>query len=377
MANSLNAFVEKLLAAAGPHNKATVGKLSFLGAVYMDVKPGVARAGQTITVNFPDFGTLTDVGNGDLVISDVSAGSFDLVFNSHPCGAFMIRDFEQFNASSDLKEQFLDPMYKRAAEYLNAAIAGLINPTNFSVNPIVQAATPGAIGVNDQLNAWNILANQKVPMDPEDAGDLSLLTHNDVYRNLLGDSAWTQESLVGVNIAQDARERAALRPAFNFLPRWDQQAPRTATVLAGTVAVTNGSTTVTGTSTAFNTALAVGQYITFANDTLKGTYRISAIGGAGSLTLATPYTGATITGSNASGLSYYSLAAHRFAIAVGLRPLPPPDTNAVTYVPIVYKGIPMRLIISYQHKNLGWLVSVDYGFGLGVMRPSFGTLIRC
>lgn len=376
MANALNAFVERLIAAAGDYNAATVGQLSYLDAVYMDVRSEVARNGQTITVNFPDFGPLTDIGVGDLVISDVNAGSFDLTFSEHPCGAFKVADFEQYVTAPDIKEKFLDPMYKRAAEYINGRIAGLITPTNFNVNPVIQAAKPGQIAVQDQLNAWNVLANQKVPL--ENAGDLNLLTHNDVYRNLLGDSQWTQESLVGVMIAQQARERAQLRPAFNFLPRWDQQAPRTATPIAGTIAVTQGSAAVVGTGTNFATALAEGQYVTFAGDALKGTYRIKTITNGTNLVLETPYTGANLTTSAASGLTYYSLAAHRYAIAVGLRPLQAPSVQGnAMYLPIVYKGIPLRLIISWQHLKMGTIISVDFGFALGVMRKEFGTLIRC
>ena len=48
--------------------------------------------------------------------------------------------------------------------------------------------------VADQLNAWNALADQKVPL--EDTEKLKLMVHNNVYRKMLGDAAWVQESLV-------------------------------------------------------------------------------------------------------------------------------------------------------------------------------------
>lgn len=59
----------------------------------------------------------------------------------------------------------------------------------------------------------------------------------------------------------------------------------------GTASVTNGLASVTGSGTAFDTEFAVGDWVRFASDTRS--YRISAIGGATSLTLAENYAGST------------------------------------------------------------------------------------
>lgn len=67
--------------------------------------------------------------------------------------------------------------------------------------------------------------------------------------------------------------------------------------LAGTVAVTNGSPTVTGTGTAFSTALAAGDAVSIGG----GTYVVLSIVSNTSLTLTTNYTGTT-----ASGLTVYA-----------------------------------------------------------------------
>ena len=60
----------------------------------------------------------------------------------------------------------------------------------------------------------------------------------------------------------------------------------------GTVAMTNGSTTVTGTDTVWTSAM-VGRKIRFGSD--NAYYRISAVGGTTSLTLEVPYQGTTDT----------------------------------------------------------------------------------
>ena len=45
-------------------------------------------------------------------------------------------------------------------------------------------------------------------MPLEDTDKLRLMVHNQVYRKMLGDSAWVQESLVSAAIAREAREKA-------------------------------------------------------------------------------------------------------------------------------------------------------------------------
>ena len=67
------------------------------------------------------------------------------------------------------------------------------------------------------------------------------MVHNHVYRKMLGDSAWVQESLVSAAIAREAREQADLAHAFNFQAIWDQQMPTASgMILYGQVGVTNG-----------------------------------------------------------------------------------------------------------------------------------------
>ena len=67
----------------------------------------------------------------------------------------------------------------------------------------------------------------------------------------------------------------------------------------GTLALTNGSATVTGTSTSFTTTLEVGQWLVFASDTTATAYQITAIASDTSLTLGANYAGSTISSTTA------------------------------------------------------------------------------
>jgi hypothetical protein len=88
--------------------------------------------------------------------------------------------------------------------------------------------------------------------------------------------------------------------------------------LAGTVALTPGSATVTGTNTTFTTTLKVGQWLVFTSETSQS-YRISAIANDTSLTLTLPYTGAATASTAASFKS--ELTEHRSVTEILRMPL--------------------------------------------------------
>jgi hypothetical protein len=448
LSNTITGFLETFVAAAADYNEAVVGQLALLDAVYKDVKPEVARAGKTINVYFPDVGPVVDQGLTDWVPEDINPNYVSLVFNQRPGKAILLRDFEQYLTAVEIRDKFVDPMFKRCAEYLNAQISSLITPANFSANAQILGATAGEVTVADQLNAWNGLANAKVPL--ENSNDLALLVHNNVYQKMLGDPQWVQENIASAMIAREARAEGKLANAFKFKPVWDQQMPTaSATVLQGKVAVTNGSTAITGLASRWTLDLTPAHYVTFGNDATQTPYAIASINSDSSITLASPYAGPTATtsikrkvilagtvavsnGSNAvtgtgtsfttalnvgdwlivqgdptntpyqvqsiasnTGLTlsanytgvtasgklatvqnYICLAMHRYAIALALRPLPEPDGNVVHFRYLDIKGIPMRLMASYQHLKSAWLVSLDFGYALAVIRPEFGQIIK-
>ena len=464
MANDVTGFLETFVAAAGDYNEAVVGSLGLLDSVYKDVNTEVARAGKTINVYFPDVAPVTDQGNNDWTAEDVNPNYVSLVFTQRPGKALLFRDFEQYLTAVEMKDKFVGPMFKRAAEYLNGQIASLINTTNFGANAAIIGTTPGEVTVANQVAAWNNLANAKVPL--EESNNLSVLVHNQVYSNMMQDPQWVQESLVGAQLAQQAREEARIGTPFRFQPVWDQQMPTaSATLLEGRVLVTNGSTAVIGvstrwtqqlighatlacsyvifsndptqtpypvssvnsdtsltlraatpylgptgtttikkrsvisggtsgatdltitngstalggTGTSFDTELVPGDWLTFSTDTTKTPYQIASVTSATAAVLTAPYAGTTQSTSStlvATLHNFTCLAMHRYAIALALRPLPEPDNKTIHWRYVNIKGIPMRLMASYQHLKNGWLVSLDFGYALAVIRPEFGQIIK-
>jgi hypothetical protein len=294
MPNNFSAFFEVLVAGAGEYNKAKVGRTALLDAVYKDVKPEVARVGKTVDVYFPDVGPMTAINNNQLVGATVNPNYIPLVFQNRVGKALQFQDFEQWQTATDLAEKFFDPLYKRAKEYLNGQIAALITQANFNCNAPIIGPTQGEILVTDQLNAWGVLADQKVPL--EDADKLRLMCHNRVYQKMLGDDEWVRENVVSALIATEARTKASIANAFNFTPVWDQQMPTASgSIIYGQVALTNGSTAVTGLNTAFTTDLTTSSFLVFGNDPTKTPYSIASITSDTALVLGAAYSGASAT----------------------------------------------------------------------------------
>jgi hypothetical protein len=377
VANTITAFLETLVAAAGDYNASPVGRLSYLDAVYKDIKPEAVRAGKTVQVYFPDLGAFTDIGNGAFTDENLNPSFVNLTFNQHPGKSFTVTDFEQWQTSVEIREKFIDPLYKRAAEYLNGQIAAQITAANFPTNAIINGGTFGEVLPTDAALAWDQLASAKCPVD--DTENMRLLVHNNNYRRMLTDNAWTQENQVGAMQAEQARQRANVRKAFNAEVCWDQQAPKVnAVAVTGTsVGVTNASAAVTGTGTSFTTQLSVGQWLIFANDATATPYRILSITSNTALTLAANFTGTTNAATQATVTGWTALYAHKYAIGVALRPLPEPDTKVVEHMTVYVKDIPLRIMIGYQQRTPGYLVTCDFGYAIAVLRPAFGNIITC
>lgn len=376
MANTITAFLETLVAAADDYNQATVGTLSLLDSVLKDVKPEVARMGQTIKTYFPDLGAFTDVSSSGFTDQNLNPNEVDLTFSAVPGTSFTVYDFEQFLTSVDILEKFIDPAYKRGAEYLNGVIAALFTTGNFTL-PVAYSATPGLIDTTDATYAWNILSSQKVPM--MDPADLRLVAHNNVYANMLSNSNWIQESYVGAAQAEAARQRASLRLAYNAEVLWDQQMSRTlSSAITGTVTTTRGSANVTGSGTSFTTATPVGTVVTFPDDTSVTPYTVKTVTDDTHIVLNRPFGSASLSGKTLKTVSYTNALFHKYAIGLALRQLPPPDEKVVNYQYVNIRGIPMRVMIGYrQMPKPGYTVTVDYAYAVAVLRPTFGVLISC
>lgn len=105
-------------------------------------------------------------------------------------------------------------------------------------------------------------------------------------------------------------------------------------------------------------------------ETVRATGRIpTAYGTTVKLDQQMPTTGSAPT------RSFTGCYLHRWAIAGVTRPLPQPSNKVVDYTYIDFGGIPILVSLGYnQYPKQGWIVSVEAGYGLAVVRPSMGQI---
>lgn len=65
---------------------------------------------------------------------------------------------------------------------------------------------------------------------------------------------------------------------------------------------------------------------------------------------------------------------HRWAIAMATRPIAAPDTTVVEVMMMMFAGIPIRVMLGYNHQKLGYVLSIDCGFALKVVRENMCQL---
>jgi hypothetical protein len=88
--------------------------------------------------------------------------------------------------------------------------------------------------------------------------------------------------------------------------------PLPGNLLQGTVGLSNGSSTVTGTGTSFTSALKVGQWLLFGSDPTLTAYQVSTITSDTSLTLSSSFSGATTTSTTATVVDVTSITTLAF-----------------------------------------------------------------
>lgn len=80
-----------------------------------------------------------------------------------------------------------------------------------------------------------------------------------------------------------------------------------------------------------------------------------------------------VTGS-APNRTFTGILLHKWAACVATRRLPEPDGRVVDYTYVDFGGIPVRVQLGYNQLKNGYVVTVDAGYGLDVIRPEMGQI---
>lgn len=313
MANTISGFYQTLVTAVTDAARLLAPTWNMSRSIYWDYKPEAATIGQTLNVPIPSDPTanVADIGAGDMQLTDIAFTPTPIVFDKHPQGGYTVRDFEQFNSPEDIRRIFLDAQIKGVQNNINAQITALITTGNFTTNSAI-SCTGHVVTLPQFLQGMGVLIDQRVPVN--DRGNMSMVLPGYPYTTMMD--------------ATTGNAGAAWVQAF----------------IAGS-----------------RTAEAVrndGEFPTSFNTDFKYDQQMPTTGTAPSRTFTAAYL-------------------HRWAIAGVSRPLPNPVAEGSSVVEVMFQkfgDIMLRIMFGYNQLKAGWVVTIDAGYGLKVVRENMCQL---
>lgn len=339
---AIDQLYANIIAAFTQAEAALVGPNLFLDLVHTDVDMGdVGYQGKKVTINFPNSSfSVNDVAIGSSISYDAPQTlTRDLELKYHPTLAFPIYDLEKaFSARpGQLREMFVDEAIKTFGTYMNKQITSLIRPAVSGTTegfPIINAGAGGGslsgnakLDVKDFAAGWSTLVKNKCPV--RDFPNVNVVVHPDTYTYFLTDDNWALANAVGYEIAGSIRRSAMIGQVFGVVADYDLDTP-VAYYASGQIPANDSNNNIVD---AVNVA------------TGKKRYR--------------------------------SFLFHKRAIAVAYRPLelPGPESGVKASMAI-YKGVPIRFMLTYNRQKFRWEISFDSLFGKMIYRPEFGVIFQ-
>ena len=310
MANSVSSFYQTLVAAASQASAVTVGTLRIADSVFLDYDPSV-NADIGQTLNVPIPASQT--GNiYDAGVADVAL--YDVSAATKP---IVMNKHPMASFVIRSFEQFNTPERLQNL-FLDGAFKGIKENINGTVAALL---TTGNFSTNTAISCTGSLVSLSKFLDGKTAlGDQKVDVDNTSMMSLILPSK-------PYNTMLDASNTSA--------------APWTQALIAGLRTA--------------DEVRATGQMPSTFGVTVKRDQQMPTTGTAGSRT----FTGA-----------YF----HKYAIAVATRRLPEPDGKVVDYFYTDFEGIPLRVQLGWNQLKNGYVVTVDAGYGLAVIRPEFGQI---
>lgn len=225
MANPTTGLFETAVAAFNEGAAALKFSNTMLENVYMGHAPATGGVGETISINVPTVaeGDVVDIGAGDIEVSDNAHATYSLTINTKLSIAKIIRGFDQLRSPADMRRLYSDAWLESLVRKANRAVCNLVTSANFASYSSITGGADTFTRAN-LATAWNNLAGGGAPLG--DAANLRFVTGNTPYSSMLADTAFFQESLVGVDAAEAATRKAVIMPQYGAEIQWDQMFPQ-------------------------------------------------------------------------------------------------------------------------------------------------------
>lgn len=223
MPNSTSGLFQTLVAAATQASSHLRFRNAFLDAIYWDYQPYASNQPfTTLNVIIPSVseGDVVDAQGGAYSPTDTAHSSVAISLDKDFTSSFIIRNWDEIRTPENLRDKYVQPRLEGLLRKVNRTIAQLVTTTNFSTHTLISGAGADVFARADLTGAWRNLASVGVPV--EDTANLAFVTNTTAYANMLSDSNFVQESIVGVSAAEMAQQRAMLLAQYGASVLYDQ-----------------------------------------------------------------------------------------------------------------------------------------------------------
>ena len=185
-----------------------------------------ATVGQTVSIDIPtvDEADVIDIGNGDVQIRDGVHTNVPIVVNNNPSTAWKIPDFDNVRSPLDFQRLYMDAKMEAVLRKVNRSIANLATSFDAYTAITSTASNVNSFARKDVTDAW---INLRTAGAPDSLEDNTFIAHHVPYGNMMGDTTWAQESVVGINQAEALQQGARFSPQYGVMIDYDQTMPLT------------------------------------------------------------------------------------------------------------------------------------------------------
>jgi len=222
MPNDTTGLFQSLIAANNAAAAALKYQNTFVDSIFWDNRPVAQTPFTKLTVIVPsvDESDVVDIGAGPVQPTDTAHSTFEVPFDRNFSTSFVIKEWEQGRTPVELQRKYTQPRLEAFLRKVNRTISQHFNSTTFNIHSVVNGGGADKFERKDITDAWVNLAKVGAPM--EDNGNMFLATTPQAYGNMLSDSNFITQSIVGDSAAVEAQQRAHLRLMYGAGLRYDQ-----------------------------------------------------------------------------------------------------------------------------------------------------------
>ncbi len=224
MANDTTGLFKTVLSAAtGAASQILQYKNAFIDAINWDYQAELrAEQGQAITIVLPtvDEGDVVDSQGGPYTPTDTRHSTSTITLDKDFTSSYIVRSWDQVRTRAELHDKYFKPRLEALVRKVNRTIAEQVTSTNFNSYSVITGSGADLFNRSDFAGAWKNLAAAGVPVDDE--ANMAIIMSTAAFGNMLGDSNFFSESIVGISSAEAIQKRAMVMSILGAKPYYDQ-----------------------------------------------------------------------------------------------------------------------------------------------------------